>query len=231
MWYGESERRYREIFRSARERSEQEGLPVTLFFDEIESIAGARDGSMRVDDRVLTAFMTELDGLEARGNVLVVAATNRRDAVDPALMRPGRLGDLVLDIPRPDRRAAHAILSKHLPPDVPYAMSDDDNDVSAARRELIDAAVSALYTPNGAPELATLTLRDGKRRVVRAPDLISGAHLANIAAAALETACVRELASVVGRRPRVGAVRGHADARKLSPLHRRLAAGCARGAC
>ncbi len=64
----------------------------------------AARASGRVDDRVLTSFMTELDGLEARGNMLVVAATNRRESLDPALLRPGRLGDLVLEIPRPSWR-------------------------------------------------------------------------------------------------------------------------------
>ena len=98
MWYGQSEANYREAFRVAREAGAREPeVPVVMFFDEVDAVGGARgDWGHRVDDRVLTAFMAELDGLESRGNVLVIAATNRRDALDPALLRPGRLGDLVL---------------------------------------------------------------------------------------------------------------------------------------
>jgi len=94
MWYAQSEANYREAFRIAKEAGESDpDTPVVMFFDEIDSVGAARgDVLTRVDDRVLTSFMAELDGLESRGNVLVVAATNRREALDPALLRPGRLG-------------------------------------------------------------------------------------------------------------------------------------------
>ena len=84
-WYAESEANYREIFRVAREagRADPE-VPVVMFFDEIDSVGSSRTpSSHRVNDRVLTALMTELDGLEDRGNILVLAATNRADALDP----------------------------------------------------------------------------------------------------------------------------------------------------
>jgi len=108
MWYAQSEANYREAFRVAREAGDQEPeVPVVMFFDEVDSLGAPRGNSlMRIDDRVLTAFMTELDGLDTRGNVLVVGATNRRDAIDPALLRPGRRGDLLLEVPRPNMRAA-----------------------------------------------------------------------------------------------------------------------------
>jgi proteasome-associated ATPase len=123
MWFGQTEANYREAFRAAREASELEKeVPVIVFIDEIDSIGAARGASlMRVDDRVQTAFMAELDGFEGRGNVLVVAATNRRDALDPALLRPGRLGDLVIEIPRPNRKAAAAIFDRYLRRGIPYA--------------------------------------------------------------------------------------------------------------
>jgi SpoVK/Ycf46/Vps4 family AAA+-type ATPase len=134
--------------------------------------------------------MAELNGLEDRGNVLVVAATNRLDTLDPALARPGRLGDLMLRIPRPGRAAARDIFRKHLPLDIPYASNGHDS--AAARDLLIDSAVSRIYSPNGDSQLATITFRDGKRRTVQARDLINGSEIAKIAQTAAERACLRE---------------------------------------
>jgi len=193
MWYAQSEANYREAFRVAREAGDQEPeVPVVMFFDEVDALGGSRGHSMmRVDDRVLTAFMTELDGLDSRGNVLVVGATNRRDAIDPALLRPGRLGDLILEVPRPNRKAAREIFRKHLQDEIPYAL--DGFSSSEARREIIESAVSRVYSPNGDSELLTLTFRDGKRRAVLARELLSGASIAKIALTAKERACVEEL--------------------------------------
>ena len=190
MWYGQSEANYREAFRVARAAGAREPtVPVVMFFDEVDAVGGSRgDWGHRVDDRVLTAFMAELDGLEDRGNVLVVAATNRRDALDPALLRPGRLGDLVLEIPRPNRVAGRDILAKHLAAKLPYDPATD-------REALLDLSISRIYSPNGMGELATVTLRNGKRRGVIAADLVSGAALANIARTAIERACIREAGS------------------------------------
>ena len=187
MWYGQSEANYREAFRVAREAGAREpAVPVVMFFDEVDAVGGSRgDRGHRVDDRVLTAFMAELDGLESRGNVLVVAATNRRDALDPALLRPGRLGDLILEIPRPGRRAGREIFGKHLGDSLPFDPATD-------REALLDLAVSRIYAPNGMGELATATLRNGKRRGISASDLVSGASIANMVQAAVERACLRE---------------------------------------
>ena len=195
MWYAQSEANYREAFRVAREAGEREPeVPVVMFFDEVDSVGGARGGSLaRTGDGVLTAFMTELDGLESRGNILVVAATNRRDALDPALLRPGRLGDAIVEVPRPNMRAARDILSKYLGEEMPFARAEGGACGPASlRREVIESAVSRIYAPNGEGELATLTFRDGRRRAVRAPDLVSGAGLAKIASVAAERACLRE---------------------------------------
>lgn len=197
MWYSQSEANYREAFRIARAAGEQEPeVPVVMFFDEVDSIGGARGSSlMHANDQVLTAFMTELDGLESRGNILVVAATNRRDAIDPALLRPGRLGDSVVEVPRPNMRAARDIFAKHFGSDVPYAcaVGDEGRDQESLRRRIIESAVSKIYSPNSDSELATITFRDGKRRSVRASDLINGASIAKIAQSATERACLREV--------------------------------------
>lgn len=194
MWFSESERNYREAFRVAREAGESEPeTPVVIFIDEVDSIASARQESvMRVDTSIVTSLTVELDGLESRGNILVVAATNRRDSLDPALVRAGRFGDSIVEVGRPRMRAARQIFEKHLPDGIPYA-NHESHDSSEVRVALISQLVSQLYAPNGENELATLTFRDGKRRVVKAPDLISGASIAKIASDAVERAGMREI--------------------------------------
>jgi proteasome-associated ATPase len=200
MWFSESERNYREAFRVAREAGESEPeVPVVIFLDEVDSIASARHESlMRVETSIVTTLAAELDGLEARGNILVVAATNRRDALDPALLRAGRFGDSIIEVGRPRMRAARQIFDKHLPASIPYAADNENRpdpplDPGETRSRLISQLVSQIYAPNGENELATLTFRDGKRRVVRAADLISGASIAKIASDAIERAGVREI--------------------------------------
>jgi proteasome-associated ATPase len=192
MWYSESERNIRNTFRMAREAGDEEPeVPVVMFFDEVDSIGTARGASlMGVDDKVLTALMAELDGLESRGNILVVAATNRRNALDPALIREGRLGDVQIEIPRPNMKAASEIFGKHLRLSIPYAVAD--HGPGEARRYLIQSAVSTIYSPNGNNELVQIGFRDGKRRMVKASELISGASIAKIVRIAVENACLRE---------------------------------------
>jgi proteasome-associated ATPase len=192
MWYGESEANYRKIFQLAREAGEREPeVPVVIFFDEVDAVAATRGGSIhRIDDRVLNAFMAELNGLEDRGNIMIVSATNRLDSLDPAVTRTGRLGDLVLKIPRPNRTAARDIFCKHLRSDIPYA--SNGHDPAVARELIIQSAISRIYSPNGDGELATITFRDGKTRAVHARDLINGAEIAKIARTAIESACLRE---------------------------------------
>ncbi|MEV0152709.1 AAA family ATPase [Micromonospora sp. NPDC050686] len=105
-WVGESERAVRELFRRAREAA-----PTLIFLDEVDALAPVRgqatDGG--TTDRVVAALLTELDGVEALRNVVVVGATNRPDLVDPALLRPGRLERLVY-VPPPDGAARAEIL-------------------------------------------------------------------------------------------------------------------------
>jgi proteasome-associated ATPase len=196
MWYAQSEANYREAFRSAKEAAEDEpGVPVCMFFDEIDSVGSSRSASLsRVDDRVLPAFMAELDGLEGRGNVLVVAATNRADALDPALLRPGRLGDAIVEVPRPRRDAAREIFGKHLAGSVPLA--EEGPEPPEGRREaLVESVLGSIFDPNGAGELAELTFRDGRRRSVTPRDLVSGASIQKIVQDATERACLREIES------------------------------------
>jgi transitional endoplasmic reticulum ATPase len=122
-YVGESERAVREVFARARAVA-----PAILFFDEIDALAPVRGNSTNsVTDSVVAALLTELDGVSDRGDVFAIGATNRRDLVDPALLRPGRLEThLYLGLPAPESRRAFFGIS-----DVPMA---DDVDIE----EVID---------------------------------------------------------------------------------------------
>ena len=107
---GESEKAIREVFRKARQAS-----PCIIFFDEIDSVApvrGSGSGDSNVTERVISQFLTEMDGLEELRNVVIIAATNRPDIVDPALLRPGRF-DRMLLVPPPDLEARKQIFRIH----------------------------------------------------------------------------------------------------------------------
>src|SRR3954464_4185328 len=108
-WVGESERGVREIFRRARQAA-----PCVVFFDEIDSIAPTRGmgGDSMVTERVVSQLLTELDGIQALAGVVVLAATNRADMIDPALLRPGRF-DKIVFVPMPDKAARQKILEIH----------------------------------------------------------------------------------------------------------------------
>jgi transitional endoplasmic reticulum ATPase len=105
-WVGESERGVREVFRRARQAS-----PCIIFFDEIDALAPLRGlgGDSVVTERVVSQLLTELDGIQSLAGVVVLAATNRMDMVDPALLRAGRF-DKLLYIPQPDKNARRQIL-------------------------------------------------------------------------------------------------------------------------
>jgi transitional endoplasmic reticulum ATPase len=109
-YVGESEQGVRELFARARHAA-----PCIVFLDEVDALAPKRrlDGRSPVTDRVVSQLLTELDGVEALGDVWVIAATNRLDMIDDALLRPGRL-DYHLEVARPDRVARAAVLGVHL---------------------------------------------------------------------------------------------------------------------
>ena len=110
-YVGESERGIREVFHKARQAS-----PCIVFFDEIDSIAPTRGmgagGDSYTTERVISQFLVEMDGIEELSGVVVLAATNRLDVVDPALLRPGRF-DFVVEIPVPDRETMREIMEIH----------------------------------------------------------------------------------------------------------------------
>jgi len=109
-WVGESEKGVREIFRKARQAA-----PCIIFFDELDAIAptrGGDHGDSHVTERVISQFLTEMDGLEILTNVVVIGATNRPDIIDPSLLRPGRF-DRILYVSPPDRDSRLQIIKIH----------------------------------------------------------------------------------------------------------------------
>ena len=107
-WVGESEKHIREIFKKARQVS-----PSIIFFDEFDSISKIRGMSISDStERIVNQLLTELDGIEELEKVIVIAATNRRDLIDPSLLRPGRI-DTIIELPIPDKKTREKIFEVH----------------------------------------------------------------------------------------------------------------------
>jgi len=138
-WVGESEKAVRETFRKARQAA-----PCIVFMDEIDSIAPTRGGGFdsHVTERVISQLLTEMDGLESLHNVVVIAASNRPDMIDPALMRPGRF-DRLVHIPMPDLEGRKKILEIHLK-NKPLAKDVDVADLAKRTDGYSGADLSAL---------------------------------------------------------------------------------------
>src|SRR5438876_5269158 len=147
-FYGESEARLREIFKEAKEKS-----PSIIFIDEIDSIAPKREEvTGEVERRVVSQLLSLMDGLEARGKVIVIAATNRPNAIDPALRRPGRF-DREIEIKVPDKKGRLEILQIHTR-HMPLQQDGDIERLAAVSHGFVGADLEYLYK-----EAAMKTLR------------------------------------------------------------------------
>jgi AAA family ATPase, CDC48 subfamily len=138
-WVGESEKAVREVFRRARQYA-----PAVVFFDEIEAIASLRGSDVETDvtERVVSQLLTEIDGITGLENVVVIAATNRPDLVDPALLRPGRLEKLIY-VPPPDEKGRLDILKIHTR-HVPLAEDIDLREIAKMTNGYTGADLAAL---------------------------------------------------------------------------------------
>jgi transitional endoplasmic reticulum ATPase len=158
-WVGESERAVRETFRKARMAA-----PAIIFFDEIDAVVprrGSGIGDSHVTERVISQLLTELDGLEKLENIVVIAATNRPDLIDSALLRPGRFDRLVL-VPAPDEEARLEIFKIHTR-GMPLAKDVDLAKLAAETEGYAGSDIAALCR-----EAAMLVLRkDIKGKEVR----------------------------------------------------------------
>ncbi|HDZ18277.1 MAG TPA: AAA family ATPase [archaeon] len=148
-WVGESEKAVRETFRKARAAS-----PCIIFFDEIDAIAGLRGRSSgsQVTEQVVSQLLTEMDGLEGLKDVVLIAATNRPDMLDPALLRSGRFGRHV-EIPLPDKEARAKIFNIHLK-NKPLASDVDINKLAQELEGYTGADIGAICE-----EATLLTIR------------------------------------------------------------------------
>ena len=164
-WVGESERAVRELFRRAREAA-----PTLVFLDEVDALAPVRgqasDGG--TTDRVVASLLTELDGVEALRNVVVIGATNRPDLVDPALLRPGRLERLVY-VPPPDAQARADIL-RAAAKDVPLASDVDLGSLAAGLDRFCaalirEAALAAMRESLDAAQVTAAHVATARERV------------------------------------------------------------------
>ena len=199
-YVGETERRIRVIFARAREKAAT-GVPVVVFFDEMDSLFRTRGSgrSSDVETTVVPQMLAEIDGVDELDNVVVIGATNREDMIDPAILRPGRL-DVKIRIGRPDRDGTAEILATYLTPDLPISeeLLAAHGGAQGAVDALIEQVVEALYTRRRATEMVELTRSDGQVEILHVADLVSGAMLANIVDRA-KKAAVKDLVTS-GRR-------------------------------
>ena len=182
-YVGETERHIRLVFQRAREKASH-GTPVIVFFDEMDSLFRTRGSgvSSDVENTIVPQLLSEIDGVEALENVLVIGASNREDMIDPAILRPGRL-DVKIKIERPDAESARDIFSKYLVATLPLHADDlaefgDDRDACVAG--MIQATVERMYTESEENRFLEVTYANGDKEVLYFKDFNSGAMIQNI---------------------------------------------------
>ncbi|WP_338133757.1 proteasome ATPase [Trueperella pyogenes] len=181
-YVGETERQIREIFSRARDRAAS-GIPVVIFFDEMEALFRTRGSgiSSDVETTVVPQLLAEIDGVEQLDNVIVIGASNREDMIDPAILRPGRL-DIKIRIERPNQHGAWDIMLKYLTADLPIHADEIARygDADAAVRAMARITVEKLFTRDEASEFIEVSFADGSKEVLYISDFVSGAMLAAI---------------------------------------------------
>merc|ERR1712032_484794 len=167
MWFGESEANVRNVFEKARSAA-----PCVLFFDELDSIAKSRGMSVGdaggAGDRVMNQLLTEMDGVGAKKNVFIIGATNRPDIIDTALMRPGRLDQLIY-IPMPDFESRLQILRATLRKspvskdvDLSYLASQTDKFTGADLTEICQTACKLAIREEIARDIERQRMKEGE---------------------------------------------------------------------
>jgi len=181
-WVGTTQQNIRELFRELN----RDPRPTLLFIDEVDAIGRIRGGpGGHHGDKFLSAWLTEIDGLERpRGSLGIIASTNRKDLIDQALLE--RLSGMELYIGRPGLEAAREIFAIHLPPTLPYGPNGTEADQT--REDIIEAAVGTLYSPNADNAIAELRFRDGTVRTVAARQILSGRTIEQICVQARRSA-------------------------------------------
>ncbi|MGH3928110.1 MAG: proteasome ATPase, partial [Pseudonocardiaceae bacterium] len=197
-YVGETERHIRLVFQRAREKSE-EGWPVIVFFDEMDSMFRTRGSgiSSDVESTIVPQLLAEIDGVESLRNVIVIGASNREDLIDPAILRPGRL-DVKIKIERPNEVAAAQIFARYLTADLPL---DTDavqelggGDTSKCVQAMIERTVDEMYRSDRENEFLEVTYQNGDKEIMYFKDFASGAMIENIVRRAKKLAIKRVIA-------------------------------------
>ncbi|MCX6541884.1 MAG: proteasome ATPase, partial [Actinobacteria bacterium] len=186
-YVGETERQIRLVFQRAREKSE-EGWPVIVFFDEMDSMFRTRGTGISSDmeSTIVPQLLAEIDGVEGLRNVIVIGATNREDLIDPAILRPGRL-DVKIKIERPNEAAAKQIFAQYLTTEIPIAPNESVPD-------MIERTVDEMYRDDEANRFLEVTYQNGDKEVLYYKDFASGAMIENIVRRAKKLAIKRLIA-------------------------------------
>jgi proteasome-associated ATPase len=195
-YVGETERQIRLIFQRAREKVE-EGFPVIVFFDEMDSIFRTRGSgvSSDVETTIVPQLLSEIDGVETLKDVIVIGASNREDMIDPAILRPGRL-DVKIKIERPDEIAAREIFRIYLHPGLPLhpdLVKAHDGSEEAAVDWLVSDTCSRMYAQEDTNKFLEVTYANGDKEILFFKDFNSGAMIENVVSRAKKMAIKRFL--------------------------------------
>ena len=204
-YVGETERQIRLVFQRAREKAD-EGVPVIVFFDEMDSLFRTRGSGISSDmeSTIVPQLLAEIDGVEALRDVIVIGASNREDLIDPAILRPGRL-DVKIKIERPDEAAAQQIFSRYLTADLPLNADDvaefGGGDPAKAVRVMIERTVAEMYRADDENRFLEVTYQNGDKEILYFRDFASGAMIENIVRRAKKLAIKRAIAVVKRGQP------------------------------
>ncbi|MHB8661529.1 MAG: proteasome ATPase [Acidimicrobiales bacterium] len=197
-YVGETERQIRLVFQRAREKAE-EGMPVIVFFDEMDSLFRTRGTGISSDmeSTIVPQLLAEIDGVETLKNVIVIGASNREDLIDPAILRPGRL-DVKIKIERPGEEAATQIFSRYLTTDLPLDTAEvaslGGGDPAKAVQAIIERTVTEMYRAEDDNRFIEVTYQNGDKEVLYFKDFASGAMIENIVRRAKKLAIKRQIA-------------------------------------
>jgi proteasome-associated ATPase len=196
-YVGETERQIRLVFQRAREKSE-EGWPVIVFFDEMDSMFRTRGTGISSDmeSTIVPQLLVEIDGVETLKNVIIIGASNREDLIDPAILRPGRL-DVKIKIERPTEEAAAQIFGRYLTPDLPLdadtVQTLGGGDPAKAVQSMIETTASEMYRTDEGNQFLEVTYQNGDKEIMYFKDFSSGAMIENIVRRAKKLAIKRLL--------------------------------------
>ena len=185
-YVGETERQIRLVFQRAREKSE-EGWPVIIFFDEMDSMFRTRGTGVSSDmeSTIVPPLLAEIDGADKLQNVIIIGATNREDLIDPAILRPGRL-DVKIRVDRPNRNAAQQILLRYLSNDLPFGEECQIADI-------VELTIDRIFAETAENRFLEITYQNGEKEELLYKDFLSGAMLENIVRRAKKKAIKRRI--------------------------------------